>query len=310
MNKILWIGLLGVWFAACSGDDKPKDGPTFGRIKFGIDETLSGLGTSEIDAFTTIYDKTQLDPVILPEGDLIEAFVNDSFPMMFTSRRFLPSEEAFLKDLKIIPRTYVVGMDAVALIVNNANRDSLLSYADAFHIFQGKTSNWQQIHPKSNLGEVRVVFDGPKSSTVRYILDLTKTSKLPANFYAESNSKKVVEYVATHANSIGIVGLCWLTDMTDDQKSELFAKVNLVHISNPKYTPNMYYPPLQGCLVDSTYPFKRTIYMLSREGKTGLASGFAAYVTSDKGQKVVLKSGLAPNEMPARHFEINMPKSQ
>ena len=183
-------------------------------------------------------------------------------------------------------------------------------YEEAFHVFTGKINNWKQINPSSNFNDMKIVFDGPKSSTVRYILDLTKQTKLPANFYAEKNSKKVVEYVANNKNAIGIVALCWLTDMTYDQKDTLYRQINLVNIKNRAAKDNMYYPPYQGNLVDSTYPFRRNIYLLSREAKTGLASGFASYLTSDKGQKVMLKSGLAPNEIPARHMEINMPKSK
>ena len=63
---------------------------------------------------------------------------------MFTSRRFLETEENYLKSLKIIPRTYLIGMDAIALIVNNENNDSLLTYDQAYYIFNGKIDN--QIH--------------------------------------------------------------------------------------------------------------------------------------------------------------------
>lgn len=310
MSKLFWI-IFVLLIMSCKNNQQPNDdGPTYGSIKLGIDETLAGLGTSEIDAFSTIYDRTHIQPIILQEGDLINDFVNDSFKMMFTSRRFLETEENYLKSLKIIPRTYLIGMDAIALIVNNENNDSLLTYDQAYYIFNGKIDNWKQINSKSLLNQMKIVFDGPKSSTVRYILDLTKQSKLPSNFYAEKNSKSVVDYVSKNKNAIGIVALCWLTDMTYDQKDTLYRQINLVNIQNRASKDNMFYPPFQGNLVDSTYPFRRNIYLLSREAKTGLASGFAAYVTSDKGQKILLKSGLAPNEIPARHMEINMPNSK
>jgi phosphate transport system substrate-binding protein len=45
--------------------------------------------------------------------------------------------------------------------------------------------------------------------------------------------------------------------------------------------------------------------MVSREARSGLASGFIAYVASDKGQRVVLKLGLVPATMPIRIVEVN-----
>jgi phosphate transport system substrate-binding protein len=49
----------------------------------------------------------------------------------------------------------------------------------------------------------------------------------------------------------------------------------------------------------------RTVYIISREARAGLGSGFTAFVAGDKGQRIILKSGLVPATAPIRIVEIN-----
>jgi len=48
------------------------------------------------------------------------------------------------------------------------------------------------------------------------------------------------------------------------------------------------------------YPLQRNIYVISREARTGLGSGFASFVAGQKGQLIFYKSGLLPAKMQVR----------
>ena len=52
------------------------------------------------------------------------------------------------------------------------------------------------------------------------------------------------------------------------------------------------------------YPFIRKIYLLNYQGRTGLGMGFASFVKSEVGQRITLKSGLAPIKIPTREIRI------
>jgi phosphate transport system substrate-binding protein len=58
-------------------------------------------------------------------------------------------------------------------------------------------------------------------------------------------------------------------------------------------------------MAQGQYPLLRDVMIVSREARTGLASGFMAFMASDKGQRIVLKSGLVPATMPIRIIEVN-----
>jgi phosphate transport system substrate-binding protein len=62
--------------------------------------------------------------------------------------------------------------------------------------------------------------------------------------------------------------------------------------------------PVQGSIYDKTYPFVREVYMNSRESFTGLGSGFVSFVSGEKGQRIILKSGLVPATMPIRIIQV------
>ena len=65
-----------------------------------------------------------------------------------------------------------------------------------------------------------------------------------------------------------------------------------------------YYQPLQAYLSLGFYPLTRDVMVASREARSGLGTVFIAWLTSDKGQRVVLKAGLLPATMPIRIVKI------
>ena len=54
------------------------------------------------------------------------------------------------------------------------------------------------------------------------------------------------------------------------------------------------YKPYQAYLAMGLYPFTRNVYIISTDPKTGLPSGFTKFVSTDRGQKIILKSGMVP----------------
>ena len=62
--------------------------------------------------------------------------------------------------------------------------------------------------------------------------------------------------------------------------------------------------PNQSTLADGSYPLRRPVYMVLCEGKSGLGTGFVSFVANHKGQRIILKHGIAPNKVPPREVEI------
>jgi phosphate transport system substrate-binding protein len=65
-----------------------------------------------------------------------------------------------------------------------------------------------------------------------------------------------------------------------------------------------YYAPTQNNLAEGTYPLTRDLYLINCQGFSGLGMGFASFIAGDIGQRIVLKSGLLPVQMPGRNIII------
>ena len=52
------------------------------------------------------------------------------------------------------------------------------------------------------------------------------------------------------------------------------------------------------------YPLTRSLYVINCEGGTGLGTGFASFIAGERGQRIVLKSGLLPDSIPSREINI------
>ena len=83
------------------------------------------------------------------------------------------------------------------------------------------------------------------------------------------------------------VGICSLGCKVNIYESELVTNI----LKNNNYE-----------IVD--FEDKADIYIINTEPRNGLATGFSSFVTSDKGQRIILKSGILPAVPPSRVINI------
>jgi phosphate transport system substrate-binding protein len=304
----LYAGFIFVLFSCAEGGNrKLEETPTRGNIKIFADESFQPLIETEVFTFTHLYDLARITPVYKPEVDVLNGFMNDSVPVIVTSKKLTEDQIKYLRDTLIIVRTTTFAYDALALITNRENHDTLLKYETIKDIFLGKVKNWKEIDPKSKLNDISIIFDNTKSGNIRYFKEKFEISeKLPSNFFAVNSNKEVIDFVSKNKNAMGIVSVNWISDK-DDSTSRSFTKIiNVLAISQPFLADDTFYRPDQGWIYDKSYPFVREIYLISREIFKGLGSGFIQWACAEQGQRIVLKSGLVPANMPIRLVQIKL----
>ncbi|NOU17834.1 MAG: phosphate ABC transporter substrate-binding protein, PhoT family [Bacteroidales bacterium] len=304
----IWITLLilSLLFISClSGSKKAIDEtPTRGSIKIFVDESYQPIIDSEIYTFTSLYTYANITPIFKPEVDVINDFMNDSVKVIVTNKKLTDAQIKYLRDTLIIARTFAFAYDALALIVNNSNRDSLLSYNTIKNIFLGNIKTWKDINDKSNLSNISIVFDNTKSGNIRYFKEKFEiTNKLPNNFYAVNSNEEVINFIKKNPNALGIISVNWISDKDDPRSQKFINEVKVIGVSS-EFDPSSYYLPEQGSIYNKSYPFTREVYLISRETFSGLGSGFISWVTHDQGQRIVLKSGLVPSVAPIRLIQV------
>lgn len=299
--------------------EEATDTPTAGNVAIGIDETFAPILESQIDTFQKLYTNAHIKASYQPEEKVMLDLLNDKIKVAVVSRKLNKEEEAELKKQEMLPYTDRIGIDGLAIILNPANPDSLLTMTQLRDIFSGKTTAWNQVSGKKALGAVNVVFDNNRSSTSRFMRDsLLRGAVLAPKAFASESNPKLLEYVATHPSAIGVVGVNWISDRDDPVVRQYLSKVNVASITaRPNPQPGDYIQPDQVYLAEKTpaqlaqypelqnYPLRRNLYVISREARAGLGTGFIAFVVGQKGQLIFQKSGLMPSRVQARIMTTN-----
>ncbi|PIP54741.1 MAG: phosphate ABC transporter substrate-binding protein, PhoT family [Bacteroidetes bacterium CG23_combo_of_CG06-09_8_20_14_all_32_9] len=282
--------------------------PTRGNIKIACDESFKLLFDTEVFTFESLYHYAKINVVYVPENDLFHLFFNNSVRAIVTTRKLTKTEEDGLMKNNIVPKTTVIAYDALAFIINPENPDSTILYSSIKKIFTGEYKTWKNLNQKSILGEIAMVFDNEKSSNIRYINEKFElNNSFPSTCFAVKSNEEVINYVEKNKNAIGIISVNYISDRHDSLTINFLSRIKVLAISSEidDGSSGYYYRPYQAYIANVSYPFIRDVYIINRETFTGLASGFNQFVAGEVGQRIILKSGLVPSNMPIRLIHLS-----
>jgi phosphate transport system substrate-binding protein len=303
---VLVYAIFALLLASCREKNKygkPVDTPTTGKITIVADESLKPIVEAEVETFNALHKDAHISVIYLPEAEAISAMLNyDTIRMAIATRKLTKEERSFLMErTKIRAREEDMAGSGIAVIANRQNPDSLITMDQIKDLLTGKISTWKQIGGKSDNG-IEIVFDNPNSGLLRQLKDsVARVSTLPKNCFALNNNEAVVDHVAKNKNALGLIGLEWISDSDDTTTDKFLSQVRVMEVAGD----SAYFKPYQAYLALKYYPLMRTITAINREGRTGLATGFAAFFASERGQRIVLKAGLLPKTMPLRIVNVN-----
>ncbi len=311
MRKILFVllPLVLALFASCGEQkyDTPEDGPTFGNITISVDESFRPIFESQLETFHSIYTQAKINVRYVSEAQAVSDLVADSSRMIIISRELSAAENSEIERVKIYPSTIKAAYDAVALVAHKNNKQAFITYEQIEGILRGEITNWRQVDRSLPSSEIQLIFDNYNSGIINYLKSRFGTDAfLKKNSFAVKSSEAVVDYVSKNTNALGFLGVNWISDSDDQKNLSFLKKISVLEVSNPDTSAKggSYYQPFQAYIATKDYPLTRTVYMISREARKGLAYGFMAFVASERGQRIILKSGLVPATMPIRLVEV------
>lgn len=220
----------------------------------------------------------------------------------------------------ISPKQKKIAVDAVAVIVNPENPVENLSMKDLGEILTGHITEWNDIYP-SKLDKIQVVFDHNGSSVVKYMADsLLNGAGYASNVFSANSMKGVFDAVKSRKNAIGLVGVSWIS--SDLKKADLSAEERIKTLEVDDTTATTFtdevkvlginrnnstiaYKPYQAYIFDGSYPLYRSIYMINTGATGSLANGFFAFVTSFRGQKLMMSTGVLPATVHHRMVSVD-----
>lgn len=278
-----------------SGKLKENDTAISGKAFLMADESFKPILEEEQYVFKSLYPDTKPELLFKPESEVIKLLLSDSIRTAILSRELNAEEVASLTSRTLPPETTPFAHDAIAIIINERSNDTLITVDELKKVLNGKL-----------MTDKNVVFDNPNSSLVRYLKELSGSKELKQkNIYALNNNKDVITYVSENPNAIGIVGFNWLNEPDDDYAAAA-GKVKIVAVkgNDSDKASTQYFKPSQVTLALKQYPLSRNLYYINCTGREGLATAFADFLHSDRGQRIILKSGLLPDSIPSREINI------
>ena len=296
-NKILllFLALIITFYFGCNNSDAPSDTPTTGELTLTADETYQPLIDSEADTFIRIYTYADVKVRYKPEAEAFNDLMNDSVRLIIVPRKPNKEELKQFEKWEIVPRVTKVAYDAVTLIGSKDLQDSTFTIAEIKTLLSSEGNN-------SGSKKIKIVFDNNNSSTISFLKEKTGVTNFSSNCYALNSSNAVLDYVSKEKNSIGIIGVNWISDKDDTTNFSFLKTAKVLGISADANSEIL--KPYQAYIAQKTYPLFRELYIVSKEAYAGLGAGFTAFVASERGQRIVLKFGLVPATMPVRLVEI------
>ncbi len=312
-KKLIILSLLSILLlASCSTPPTKKgkytDTLTAGVVGISADESFSPIVQQLIDVFENKYQQAAIIPFFVNEVEAVKLLRLDSVRFAIATRKLTENEKESLdQNRKGMFREIKIATDGIAVIVNNKNADSLISVADLRKIMTGKITTWKELNPNSTLGELKLVFDNPNSSTVRFAIDsICKGKPLSSsNLYAQQDNPAVIEIVSQTPGAIGIIGAAWIGNKSDSTLLSFRDDIKVMSVSREDIaTPDNSYQPFQAYMALGNYPLTRDVYILLADPSAGLSSGFTNFITSDIGQRIILRSGMVPATQNIRIVNI------
>ncbi|RYY08238.1 MAG: phosphate ABC transporter substrate-binding protein [Sphingobacteriaceae bacterium] len=297
-GSISIVILFYIGFVSCNQnktDDNSTDQFTSGTYSFVFDESISPILDQEMYVFKSLYTQAKPNVNYQPENKILDLVLNNKARFAVMSRDLDKSEVKLLTNRGLPPKIGKVAYDAITLIVGRNNRDTIMSLAQIKNLFNSDTKSTKNL-----------VFDNPNSSVLNYLKNSFSLKNLnQKNIYAVKNSKEVIKYVAEHDDAIGFISYSWLIEPDSDYVNAT-KNIKIVGIRNEnlKDKATDYFKPSQSTLALKQYPLIRSVYIIDCTGRVGLGTGFAAFLQSERGQKIVLRSGLLPDSMPTREISI------
>ena len=142
-NFIYGIGVAIVLQTSCNeGVKQASDTPTSGKVSIDIDESYTLLFDTEVFTFESLYKRAKIKVKYKAEADALKDLMDDSCKVIVINRELTEQEKKQFASVKIFPRTVKIAEDAVAIIVNDENPDTLLTSDQLKSILSGRDSLW------------------------------------------------------------------------------------------------------------------------------------------------------------------------
>lgn len=300
--------------ASCKGRRRAVDNSwlTENDVRVAIDNTFEPVMGELVQTFGMANIEAKMKPQYVCEDSAIRLLVNDSIRCCVVTRKLTKEETKIINGHdRLSPNTALIATDAIALVTNKANADSLITLEELRGIVSGRITRWEQLEKHARTGELKLVFDNSRSSTVRFMIDsLCDGRQLRGNVFASEGGTNlsVLEMVRKNPEMIGVVGANWLMGDNHTALSNFGnLEINVMRVSRHAGEEAKYVRPYQYYIATGDYPLWRSVYIIHTDPRSqSMLRSFYFFVKGQKGQTIICNSSQMLPNSPVQVKAVNV----
>ncbi len=281
LRKLLLVGFI------CFGLMAPANSISAQRNMLQIkgSDTLVNLVQILAESFMAKNPRSPIAVLGGGSGTGIAALINGTCDIANHSRPMKEKEIQMAKDNGVMPRTFVIAVDGLTVIVNENNAVSRLTMDQIGAMFRGEIKNWKEIGG----ADMTVSLYGRQSNSGTYGFfqeHVLGNQNYSAHMMQMNGNAQIVEGVTADKFGIGYVGVGYVVDAQGNVKEG----IKILKVS--KDASSAGYSPLDKAAVDSgEYPIARGLLQSTAGVPEGAILDFIRFELSPEGQKLVEMEG-------------------
>ncbi len=313
MNRILlcMAALLGSMAIGCQRQEVEIT-PTQGRVTAIVSESHAPLVQKEVDQFQSIYAKAQVTLLAATTREAIVHLLNDSVRIVITDRALNQEEREVAAEAGIKYAETKIAEDALVIVVHHDNPMQNISFQSLNEIVKREVTQWSQVPEAKWLGAIEFAFTGRNSGAYELLVShFLKLQQDAVPTFIANTQKEVLDYVASHPRALGVVSAACFYAVTRPkgiQDTTTTTVLRALAVQQKDSTSTDKFVKLhQANVYRGFYPLHYGVYVYhttSEKRDPGPELGFATFIASYQGQKIIMDAGLVPATMPIRLVEF------
>lgn len=285
-----WIigATLGLLLQACG----PADSPISGEVTIATDEAYAPMVQEAITVYESLFPDAQIEVVACSEQGAVELFLSGEVSLLLMGRLLTPDEEAQILAEAIVPDTFYLARDGIAVLAPaHMGSDALVL----------DTWQWRSSQAPATMRPfANCLFAQSGSGILRWLSDsIHRAPALPCTSYALEGLEAGLRHLAASHNTLGFFSAYEL-----EKAKRRVDSLNLQVLQVGYAADDTLWSPVWKAIEAGTYPLHRDLFLFSREARLGVGTGIADFLAKAPGQRLIARSGLAPARKPPRELSV------
>lgn len=277
INKNITIGLIGAMIL----------GTTFaGTIQIKGSDTIVNLAQKLAESYGAINKGADISVTGGGSGTGIAALLDSQTDIANSSRSIKESELKSGKTKGLDIKEFIIGIDALSVIVNPKNKIASLNMETVGKIFKGEIKNWKEVGGKDM--PINLYGRQSNSGTFSFFREHVLKGEYSDKMNSMNGNSQIVESIKNDVSGIGYVGVGYIVN-----DGKVLTSVKILNVSQ-KEGEIAYSPTVAKNIYSGKYPIARGLQQYTPNKPTGDVKAFIEFELSKAGQAIVKEEGFYP----------------